>query len=98
MGIVMRATGTVGALSTWHHLRLVRTIFGSRWSPEAHKSTSKMTSEWIRVARIKVASAQVDSAMPRKASISSTIRRLNGNLKYSQIPQAQLVAQSPKDH
>src|SRR3954453_17062657 len=63
MGIVMRATGTVGALATWHHLRLVRTIFGSRWSPEAHKSTSKMTSEWIRVARIKVASAQVDSAL-----------------------------------
>jgi len=50
------------ALSTWHHLRLVRTIFGSRWSPEAHKSTSKLTSKWIRIARIKVASAQVDSA------------------------------------
>src|SRR3954465_5811989 len=60
-----------GALSTWHRLRLVLTIFSPCQRPEAHKSTSKLASGWVRVACIKVALAQVDSApadKPKKES------------------------------
>jgi hypothetical protein len=53
--IIAAITAYQMALSTWHRLRLVRTTFRPRRRPEAHKPISRMTSEWVRIARIKVA-------------------------------------------